>query len=293
VARESEGAVAVFVDGFEAPLLIEKTGGGYLYGTTDLAAVRFRTEALKADRVIYVVGAPQSMHFQQLFAAARMAGWDHGARLEHAGFGSVLGEDGKPFTARGGESVKLVELLDEAEERAFAVVSEKSSALPEAQRRVIARAVGIGAVKYADLSKDRTSDYVFSWDKMLSFDGNTAPYLQYAHARVKAIFRKAAERGIRMNEEAVRLESPFELALAKHVLRLGETVELVARELKPHYLTLYLYDLATKFSGFFENCPVLQSEEPTRSSRLQLAEVTARTLATGLDLLGIGHPEQM
>ena len=296
IAAESDGATVVFVEGYEAPLIVEKTGGGYLYATTDLAAIRYRVTSLGATRIIYVVGAPQSQHFQQVFAAARRAGWaPDGVSLEHAAFGSVLGEDGKLFRGRDGNTVKLKDLLDEAEERAFALVSEKSPDTPESQRRLIARAVGIGAVKYADLSKDRTSDYVFSWDRMLSFDGNTAPYLQNAYVRIHGIFRKAKASGIdaTIDRSAIRLESPFELALGKHVLRLGEVIELVARELKPHHLCNYLYELATKYHAFFENCPVLQSDESTRGSRLALCDVVARTLAKGLDLLGIEHPEQM
>ena len=173
------------------------------------------------------------------------------------------------------------------------MVEEKNPDMPEEQRKKIAHAVGIGAMKYADLSKDRTSDYMFSWDKMLAMDGNTAPYLQYAHARIRSIFRRAEERGIQYNSGNILLNSPFELSLAKHLLKFGETVELVARELRPHYLCTYLYETATKFSGFFENCPVIQSEGDTRTSRLTLCELTAKTLATGLDLLGIEHPEQM
>ena len=291
IATESEGATVVFVEGHENPLIIEKSGGGYLYGTTDLAAVRFRVGELGADRVIYVVGAPQSQHFAQVFATARRAGWAGHASLEHAPFGSILGEDGKMFKARSGESVKLVDLLDEAEQRALKLVNEKSPDLPEAQRRDIAGAVGVGAIKYADLSKDRVGDYTFSFDQMLSMVGNTAPYLQYAYARVRSIFRKAGAGNVSRAE--IRLDAPQEVALAKHILRLPDVLGLVARELKPHYLTTYLYELATKFSGFYEHCPVLQSDEPMRSSRLALCAVTARTLALGLDVLGIEHPEQM
>lgn len=296
IATESEGAIAVFTEGFENPLIIEKSGGGYLYGTTDLAAVRYRINDLHANRIIYFVDARQSQHFAQVFATARKAGWAENVSLEHAAFGTMLGEDGKPFKTRTGGVVKLAELLDEAEQRAMALVTEKSPHLPEEQRRQIARAVGIGGVKYSDLSKDRTSDYMFSFDAMLALDGNTAPYMQYAYARVQAIFRKAAERGITyagLANSRITLESPFEIALAKQILRLGEVVNLVARELKPHHLCSYLYELASRFSGFFENCPVIQSEEPTRSSRLALADITARTIATALDLLGIEHPEQM
>jgi arginyl-tRNA synthetase len=292
-AVESDGATVVFVEGFESPLIVEKSGGGYLYGTTDLAAVRYRVGTLGARRVIYVVGAPQSQHFAQVFATARKTGWAGDAELQHASFGSVLGEDGKMFKARSGDSVKLSELLGEAEERALAVVNEKSAHLPDAQRRDIARAVGIGAVKYADLSKDRVGDYVFSWEKMLAMEGNTGPYLQYAYARIQSIFRKAGAKPEVTGAGELVLESAFELSLGKHVLRLGEVVALVGRELKPHHLTNYLYELATRFSSFYENCPVIQSEEPTRTSRLVLCDLTARTLALGLDLLGIEHPDQM
>jgi arginyl-tRNA synthetase len=294
IATESEGAVVVAVPGFENPLIIQKADGGYLYGTTDLAAVRFRVGRLGARRIVYLVDARQSQHFAQVFWTAKQAGWSADASLEHASFGTMLGPDGKPFKTRSGDTVKLKDLLDEAEQRAAAVVSEKNPELPDAQRAAIAHAVGVGGAKYADLSKDRTSDYVFSFEAMLALDGNTAPYLQYAHARIKSIFRRAAERGIAYDPGApIALESPYEIALVKHVLRLGEILELVARELKPHHLTNYLYELSTRFSGFFENCPVIQSEEPVRSSRLVLCEVTARTLARGLDLLGIQHPEQM
>jgi arginyl-tRNA synthetase len=296
IANESNGAVVIFTEGSEAPLIIEKTGGGYGYATTDLAAIRHRVGTLHATRVVYVVGAPQMQHFKQVFAAAKKAGWAGEAALEHAAFGSVLGEDGRPYKARSGESVKLADLLAEAEVRALKIVTDKNPELPEQQRALIAHAVGIGAVKYADLSKDRLGDYTFAWEQMLALNGNTGPYLQYAYARIQSIYRRAAERGIDIHRPfiaPVMLESPFELALAKHVLRFGEIVELVARELKPHHLCTYLYELAGKFSGFFENCPVLQSEDPLRSSRLTLCEATGRTLGMGLDLLGIGHPDQM
>ena len=296
VARESEGAVVVFTEGVEAPLIVEKTGGGYGYATTDLSAIRYRAGELHADRIVYVVGSPQSQHFKQVFAAARKARWAANVLLEHAAFGSVLGEDGKMKSSRKGTSETLAELLDEAEERAFALVTARSPELPEDQRRAIARAVGLGGVKYVDLSKDRIGDYTFSWDAMLALDGNTAPYLQYAHARIQSIFRRAAERGVAVSRPfvaPVTLESPFELAVAKHVLRFGDVVDLVSRELKPHHLCTYLYELATRFSGFFENCPVLQSEGPMRDGRLTLCEAAGRTLACGLDLLGIEHPDQM
>ena len=296
IAGRSEGATVVFVDGHKNPLIIQKSDGGYLYGTTDLAAIRYRVEKLHANRVIYTHDSRQAQHFAQVFAAAKKAGWATDLSLEYAPFGTMLGEDGKPFKTRSGETVKLLALIVEAEERALKVVTEKNPELPIEQRLRIAHSVGIAGIKYADLSKDRTSDYVFSWDTMLAMEGNTGPYLQYAYARIQSIFRRAAERGIDIKRpfvSEVKLESPYELALAKHVLRFGEIVELVSRELKPHHLCTYLYELATRFSGFFENCPVLQSEDPLRSSRLTLCEATARTMACGLELLGIEHPQQM
>lgn len=297
IAGESEGATVVFVAGFENPLIIEKTGGGYLYGTTDLAAVRYRIVELKANRIVYFVDARQGHHFQQVFATAKRAGWGGGkVSTEHAAFGTMLGPDGRPFQTKAGGTVKLKDLLDEAEERAFALVTGKNPDLPEDQRRSIAHAIGIGGVKYSDLSKDRTSDYTFSFDAMLATDGNTAPYMQYAYARVRSIFRKAAERGIDYagpENATIVPDAGQELALAKQILRFGETVEVVGRELKPHLLCAYLYDLAGKYSTFYEACPVLTSGEPTRTSRLALVDLTARTLAQGLELLGIEHPEQM
>jgi arginyl-tRNA synthetase len=296
IAQRSEGATVVPVPGFEAPLIIEKGSGGYLYGTTDLAAVRFRVQHLRADRIVYFVDARQGQHFAQVFWTARAAHWTDNVALEHAAFGTILGPDNKPLKTRAGDNPRLKDLIEEAEQRAAAIVAEKNPDLPESRRNEIAHAVGVGAVKYADLSKDRTSNYVFDWDRMLSFEGNTAPYLQYAHARIRSIFRKAGVGGFAsatLSLAPITLESPHELALAKHLVRFGEVIEQVARELKPHHLTTYLYELATRFSGFFENCPVIQSEEPTRSSRLALCALVARTMATGLDLLGIEHPDQM
>jgi arginyl-tRNA synthetase len=293
LAIESEGAIVVPVEGFEAPLIIEKTGGGYLYATTDLAAIRYRIHELKADRIIYTHDSRQAQHFAQVFATAKRAGWAEDVSLEYAPFGTMLGEDGKPFKTRSGSTVKLKELLDEAEQRALEVLDRERAELPLEQKQSIAPAVGIGAVKYADLSKDRTSDYVFSWDQMLNFKGNSAPYLQYVYARIRSIFRKATLEFGRMSSAPITLEAPAEIALAKQILRLGEVIALVARELKPHYLAGYLYELAIRFSGFYENCPVLQSPEPTRSSRLALSELTGRTMSRGLELLGIPYPEQM
>ena len=290
VATESQGAIVVWVDGFEAPLIIRKSEGGYGYATTDLAAVRYRVKELHAQRIIYFTDSRQSQHFAQFFSAARRAGWAAGVQLDHVGFGTILGPDGKPFKTKSGENVKLKDLLDEAEQRALRVVVEKNPELPEKQQHEIAHAVGVGAIKYFDLARDWVGNYVFDWDKMLALDGNTAPYLQYAHARICSIFRKAAGASTRGK---IVLAEPAELSLAKHILRLGEIIEQVGRELKPHHLCGYLYELATRFSGFYEKCPVLQSDEPTRTSRLALCSLTARTLERSLDLLGIQHPEQM
>jgi arginyl-tRNA synthetase len=305
-AVETAGAVGLFPPGFTnkegepRPFLIQSRDGTFQYPTFDLAALRFRVQQLHAQRIIYTHDSRQAEHFAMLFSVAHLLGWDHVGQqpveFDYAPFGTVLGEDGRPLKTRQGENVKLADVLDEAEQRAYELVSVKSPELSEAKRRDIARAVGIGGVKYADLSKDRTSDYVFSWEKMLSLDGNTAPYLQYAYARIQSIFRKAEAAGIAVQRPFVapiQLDSPFELNLAKHLMRLGDVIDLVARELKPHHLCTFLYELATRFSSFFENCPVLQSEEPLRASRLALCELTGRTLAHGLDLLGIQSPEQM
>jgi arginyl-tRNA synthetase len=289
VATESQGAIIVQSPEYEAPLIIQKSDGGFLYGTTDLAAIRYRVNVLHANRIIYVHDNRQAQHFAQLFWTARAAHWADGVALEYAPFGTMLGEDNKPFKTRSGTTVKLKDLLDEAEQRALKVVTDKNPELPEEHRNQIAHSVGIGAVKYADLAKDRVADYVFSFDKILALDGNTAPYLQYAHARIRSIFRKSEN----AKPGEIRLESPFELFLAKHILRLPEILDLVARELKPHHLCTYLYELATRFSGFYENCPVLQSDPQTRASRLALCDLTAKTMALGLDLLGIEHPNQM
>jgi arginyl-tRNA synthetase len=301
VAVESEGAIAIFIKGYEAPLIIQKRDGGFGYATTDLAALRYRIRELGAKRIIYVTDARQSQHFAQVFSAARQAGWTEGVTLEHAHFGSILGTDGKPMKTRQGETVKLKAVLDEAQKRAFELVNEKSGDLDESSRRAVAQAVGIGAVKYFDLNKDRTTDYIFDWQKMLAMDGNTAPYLQYAYARIQSIFRKHSAECKVLGAECPDIPSTQhpalgtqqELALAKHLLRLGEVLELVARELKPHHLCNYLYELSSRFSGFYEHCPVLQSTEPVRTQRLLLCRLTRDTLGLGLDLLGIRHPEQM
>ena len=290
VAEPSEGATAVWVKPFETPMIVRKSDGGYGYATTDLAALWFRTNELKAERIIVVTDARQRQHFQMFLDAGRRAGYLGEQQFDHVMFGAILGGDNKPIKTKSGESVKLTDVLDEAVRRAEAVVVSKNPDLPEADRQAIAKAVGIGAVKYFDLNKDRTTDYVFDWDTMLSLDGNTAVYLLYAYARIRSILRKsdgAAATG------TIVLTAAEEKVLGRHLLKLGEVVTDVARDLKPHLLCQYLYELATKFSGFYEACPVLKSDEPMRSSRLALCDLTARTLALGLDLLGIAHPEQM
>ena len=252
---------------------------------------------MASQEIVYVTDGRQQLHFQQLFATFQrwhpeMAGK---MKLAHVWFGSILGEDGRPLKTRSGENVKLSELLDEAEERAFRLVSEKNSDLPESERREIARVVGIGAVKYADLSPNRQSDYVFSWDKMLALNGNTAPYLQYAYARIQSIFRKGnihtAASGLPTG--SMTLSAPEELALAKHLLNFGLTLEAAADDYRPNFLCNYLYDLAGRFTGFYENCPVLKSEGPTRDSRLTLCDLTGKVLKRGLGVLGIETLEQM
>jgi len=295
LARESEGAMCIFFDDDPelkktAPLLVQKADGAFLYGTTDMATLKYRIDQWHPDAIIYVTDARQQLHFKQVFAAARK--WLKPVPdLRHIYFGTILGENGKPLQTREGTPVKLASLLDEAEERALAVVTEKSPELPLETRQLIARAVGIGAVKYADLSQNRTTDYVFSWPKMLAMNGNTAPYMQYAYVRVQSIFRKAG--AAKADVTQVLLEHAAELDLAKHILRFPETLQAVADDDKPNWLTSYLYDLSNKFSAFYENCPVLQSEEPTRSSRLLLCRLTADVIKRGLNLLGIDVIEQM
>jgi arginyl-tRNA synthetase len=283
----------------EHPALIQKSDGAFNYTTTDLATLAHRLETWRPDGIVYVTDARQQLHFQQLFAAFRR--WQPEAKVElaHVWFGSILGEDGKPFKTRSGETVKLADLLDEAEERALKVVSEKSPELPEAVRREIARIVGIGAVKYADLLPNRQSDYVFSWDKLLALNGNTAPYLQYAYARIRSIFRKSnvgqqvSTVPASESPAALRLTAPEELALARHLLNFGLVLEAVADDYRPNFLCNYLYEMDGHFTSFYENCPVLKSEAEQRASRLVLCDLTARVLKQGLDVLGIETLEQM
>jgi arginyl-tRNA synthetase len=298
LAEIDEGALCVFPPGFTGrdgkrfPLMVRKSDGGYGYDATDLAALRYRVRDLHGDRIVYVVDARQSQHFALLFAAGEMAGWlDDAHRAEHVSFGSVLGADGKPLKTRAGSNVKLIELLDEAVARAEAVVAEKNPDLPAAERSEVARMVGIGAIKYADLSNDRVKDYVFDFDRMLAFEGNTAPYLQYAHARIRSIFRRAE---VDAADGPITIGTPEERALAVALGGFEPAVLATAEHLQPHRLATYLFDLAQTFTAFYEACPILRAEDAAvRSSRLALADLTARTLATGLDLLGIEAPDQM
>lgn len=294
---EDQGAQVVFLDEFKnkegepAAFIVQKQGGGYLYATTDLGAIRFRIGTLKLDRALYVVDSRQSLHFQQLFTTARKAGWlPESADFEHIGHGTIMGPDGKPLKTRSGENIKLVELLDEAIERAYQLVSSKNAELPEAERRSIAQAVGIGALKYADLSKSRNTDYIFDWDAMLSFEGNTAPYLQYAYTRVQSVLRKAEDFD---PAAAIVITEAAEKQLAVALTQFEDVVYTVAEGSQPHHLCGYLYNVATLFSRFYEACPILKSEGEVRQSRLQLAAATAKTLKAGLGLLGIAVLETM
>jgi arginyl-tRNA synthetase len=311
IARESEGAIGVFSDGTlspkEDPFLIQKEGewvpnpcliqksdGGYNYATTDLATLAYRLETWRPNEIIYVTDGRQQLHFRQVFAIFRRWHPEAKIKLAHVWFGSILGADGKPFKTRSGETVKLSDLLDEAEERAFKVVSEKNSELSESRRRAIARIVGIGAIKYADLLPNRQSDYVFSWDKMLALDGNTSPYLQYAYTRTRSLARKAAATGLTTAEvNDLKLAAREEMALAKHLLNFGLVLEAVGEEFRPNFLCNYLYELAGLLARFWENCPILKSAEPERSSRLVLTNLTGSVLKQGLEVLGIETTEQM
>ena len=308
LAVESDGAVCVFPEGFKnkedqpLPFIIQKSDGAYLYATTDLAALRYRTDELKADEIIYVTDARQKLHFEMLFAGAEMAGWAKRDMLHHVTFGSVLGENGKPLKTREGENVKLKDLLDEAIERARKIVEEKNPDLTDEEKKEIAKAVGVGAVKYADYCNNRTSDYIFSFDKMLAMDGNTAPYMQYAYARIKSIVRKAPDKGVNIETERAKLADlktlsltePAELDLAKHLIRYGEAIQAAIADYRPNYLTGYLYELAQRFSVFYTNCPVLDAGPEKRPTRLLLCDLTANTIRHGLsELLGIEVVEQM
>ena len=307
VAEISEGAVVVFFrddpELADKPLIIRKRDGGFNYATTDLATVDYRINELKADAIWYVVGAPQSLHFKQIFTIARR---EYTANLRHIIFGSVLGDDRKLMKTRSGENVPLRELLEEACKRARKIIDEKNPDLSDEEKSDIAEKIGIGAVKYADLSQYRTTDYIFSWDRMLSLHGNTAPYLQNAYVRIRSIFRKAGESTVAgiadagpgsptpaTTTTALTLKDPAELDLAKRLCQFGEIVPQVLNGFRPNILANYLFELANSFHAFYEACPVLKSEEPARGSRLALCDLTARVLQRGLDLLGIKVPERM
>jgi arginyl-tRNA synthetase len=295
VARESEGAIVVF---FEEPdlkdhaVIIQKSDGAANYATTDLATVAYRVDTWHPDEIVYVTDGRQQLHFRQFFCAFRKWRPSERVKLSHVWFGAILGPDGTPFKTRTGETVRLDDLLNEAEERALAIVTEKNPEFPESERREIARVVGIGAIKYSDLLPNRQSDYVFNWDKMLAFTGNTAPYLQYAYTRLRSIRRKSESENVSGEPQFV-LTTPEELALAKHLLNFGIVLEAVAEEYRPNYLCNYLYELATHLSRFYEQCPVLKAEGQTRIDRLALCDLSAKVLQKGLSLLGIETTERM
>ena len=315
IARESQGAKAIFSDGsvpqkedpfvvqrdgewLDNPALIQKNDGGFNYATTDLATLAYRMATWQPHEIVYVTDGRQQLHFQQIFSAFRRWRPDlaSSVKLAHVWFGSILGEDGKPFKTRSGDTVRLTELLDEAEERAFAVVSEKNPSLDESQRKEIARIVGLGSVKYSDLCQNRQSDYVFSWDKMLALNGNSAPYLLFSYTRAASILRKAEQSDIAAGSNTLTqfsLTSTDEQAVAKHLLKFGQVLELVTEEYRPNFLCAYLYELAGLLARFYESCPVLQSSGNERLTRLAICSVASRILKQGLNLLGIETTETM
>ncbi|EAA4044201.1 arginine--tRNA ligase [Salmonella enterica subsp. enterica] len=301
LAVESEGATVVFLDEFKNKegdpmgVIIQKKDGGYLYTTTDIACAKYRYETLHADRVLYYIDSRQHQHLMQAWTIVRKAGYvPDSVPLEHHMFGMMLGKDGKPFKTRAGGTVKLADLLDEALERARRLVAEKNPDMSADELEKLANAVGIGAVKYADLSKNRTTDYIFDWDNMLAFEGNTAPYMQYAYTRVLSVFRKADTDEQALASAPVIISEDREAQLAARLLQFEETLTVVAREGTPHVMCAYLYDVAGLFSGFYEHCPILSAEnDAVRNSRLKLAQLTAKTLKLGLDTLGIETVERM
>lgn len=301
LAVESDGAKVVFLDqladknGDPSPMIVQKSGGGFLYATTDLAALKYRVNTLDANRILYFIDARQSLHMKQVFATSKQANYvANEVSLEHHAFGTMMGSDGKPFKTRTGGTVKLADLLEEAVERAQALVKEKNSDLSQQEIKDIARKVGIGAVKYADLCKTRTNDYIFDWDSMLSLEGNTAPYLQYAYTRISSIFRKA---GIQLEgfSANIAITQPQEKQLALKLLQFNDIVNQVAADCYPHSLCNYLYELSSLFMSFYEQCPILKSEiaPEIAQSRLQLSAYSASILQKGLDLLGIEVMEKM
>lgn len=301
LAKESQGAICVFVKGFKAPFIVKKQDGAFTYATTDLATIKYRAEELKADRVLYVVDSRQSEHFQLLFATVKEWGFQN-LELQHVSFGSVLGKDGKPLKTRAGDNVGLESLLDESIQRAYTIIAENDEAKPdspelsEAERKQIAEIIGLGGIKYADLKHNRDSDYMFDWDKMLANRGDTATYMQYAYARVSGIFRKGQidRKSLRANQSALRLQEETERALALQINRYSEILESVGIEARPNYLTNYLFELSNLFSSFYNQCHVLKAEEEqVKTSRLLLCDLTARVIEHGLSLLGIRTCERM
>ncbi len=295
LAIESDGALCVFIDGNETPFIVRKKDGAFLYSTTDLATIAYRHETWKPDIVLYVVDHRQSLHFEQLFATAKFTGFGD-MQFEHVSFGTVLGEDGKPYKTRSGSAVGLMSLLDEAVVRARAIADRSDKLATDAERDDVAERIGIGAIKYADLSHNRTSDYVFSYDKMLATTGNSAAYMQYSYARANGIFARAEFdlAKLRTPDIKIVLDTPAERALAIALIRFDEALDRVAADYRPNHLTSYLFELASRYSEFFENCPVLKApSQELRTSRLALADLTARTIAKGLELLGIAVVKRM
>jgi arginyl-tRNA synthetase len=298
----SDGALCLFPAGFAnkegepLPLIVRKRDGGFGYATTDLAAIRYRLTELGATRLLYVVGTPQQQHLAMIYQAAKELGWlAPPARAEHVMFGQVLGSDKKIFATRAGQTIRLIDLIDSAIARADAVIQDKLPDLDAATRRELAPKIGVGAIKYADLSSDRIKDYVFDIDRMVAFDGNSAGYVQYAYARIQSILRKAAEAPA-PGDDAGAVLAPSHAAektLAQQLLGFGAVVGRVEASLEPHHLTGYLYELAMSFSSFYDKCPVLKAEGPARGSRIALARLTGKTIARGLALLGIDAPDRM
>ena len=301
LAVEDDGALVVYLDEFKNKdgdpmgVIVQKKDGGFLYTTTDIAAAKYRYETLKAQRALVFSDTRQSQHMQQAWLITRKAGYvPDSFQLEHKNFGMMLGKDGKPFKTRSGDTVKLADLLDEAIERAGVLISQKSTALSEQEKADVIEAVGIGSVKYADLSKNRTTDYVFDWDNMLSFEGNTAPYMQYAYTRIRSIFNRSQIALSEVEQAKLSITDEKERALAIKLLQFEEAVQVVGKEGTPHVLCAYLYELAGVFSSFYEHCPILNNDDQqVKLSRLKLALLTERTLKQGLDLLGIKTVEKM
>lgn len=298
--HEDAGAMVVFPPGFQnrdgapLPMIAKSQTGAFMYATSDLACVVDRVERLDADLMLYVIGTPQAQHLQMVFEVCRMAGWlVEPTKAVHVGFGNVLGADRKMMRSRAGDSVKLADLLDEAVERAEVAIAEKNPDIGPEERLVVANIVGIGALKYSDLSTERIRDYVFDWDRMLAFEGNTGPYLQYAHARICSIFRRARIDRASVRSGHIILNQPHERALAMRLLAYPSAIATTLDSYSPHKLCTYVYELASDFSSFYQECPILKSDEPMRSSRLALADFTAQVLEHSLGLLGITAPEQM